>query len=641
METSNQTEGTPTPYGEPPQQDYETGQDALPDDASSWGWQPKPPVTRATTPVENTDADETPYLAPSQPTPAASIPSTSATVPVPLPFPASQPTSSQQFYSPKVQPILRPQPAPAPTATQPLDPAPLYQPVVQTPAPAPAPRPAPAPAPAPTTATAPVSASVAADAPPAVGGTSRRRPILGEESEKAEQLGLTGRAATSYMVSGVRHANKRRNDSLLKLLGLLFLVNLLVIGGFGAWLYNYFVTQVEGRMADFANRPATGGANGSGSASARATFPANAGGATAVEIKQLQDNFEKRFADLKSQLQVAQSRLTEYESTQQQQQTRVNALSSQMASSPGNDASKGTPTEPGAAAVVPGVEFEIPPSSNDLILLKERNRLTSYADEAIATGARVPYDRLWEALEDPRFIKLIHAARAEILRVQNFYLSGSRIESYTIQVGDYFPENASLKDSQLRDEQLIELLEKKENPWQVRMKAANLLGLRRSRAVGDALVRAVKYDPNLDVVKEATFSFEQMSGYRARIFEPASMDAWWTQYNSSPASNSNANGAAPKDATATASTNGPAPKKTAKSSAPAPTPPPAAEPPPAAPVKEMQPELRLPEWDEAQEARDRADKAVSDQQKAREKKDAEKQATAPAAEPAKKKKKSE
>lgn len=444
------------------------------------------------------------------------------------------------------------------------------------------------------------------------------------------------------MVSGVRHANKRRSNSLLKLLGLLFLVNLLIIGSFGAWLYNYFVTQVEGRMADFANRPATSGAPGSGSASARATLPANAGGATAVEIKQLQDNFEKRFSDLKNQLQVAQSRLTEYESAQQQQQTRVNALSSQMAAASGNDGAKGAPAEPAASAVVPGVEFEIPPSANELILLKERNRLTGYADEAIATGAREPYDRLWEALEDPRLIKLIHAARAEILRVQNFYLSGSRIESYTIQVGDYFPDNASLKDSQLRDEQLIELLEKKENPWQVRMKAANLLGLRRSRAVGDALVRAVKYDPNLDVVKEATFSFEQMSGYRARIFEPASMDAWWTQYNSAPGSNSDS--AAPKNATA--STNGATAKKNAKP-APAPTPPPAIEPPPAAPVKEMQPELRLPEWDEEQEARERADKAVADQQKAREKKDAEKQAAAAAAkadtapEPAKKKKKSE
>ncbi|HSI62244.1 MAG TPA: hypothetical protein VLE43_03975, partial [Candidatus Saccharimonadia bacterium] len=427
------------------------------------------------------------------------------------------------------------------------------------------------------------------------------------EPEKAEQLGLPSRATTSYMVTGVRHANKRRSTSLFKLLGLLFLVNLLIIGAFGAWLYNHFVGQVEARMADFSSRPVPSGA--SSSASSRASLTPG-GGATAVEIKQLQNDFDKRLSDLKAQLQAAQSRITETESTQQQQQTRVSALASQMATSTG-EASTRPSGEPVATAVVPGVEMEIPPSENELILLKERNRLTTYADEAIATGAREPYDRLWMSLEDQRLVKLIHAARAEILRVQNFYLSGSRIEAYTIQVGDYFPESASLKDSQLKDEQLIELLEKKDNPWQVRMKAANLLGLRRSRAVGDALVKAVKYDENLDVVKEATFSFEQMTGFRARIFEPASMDAWWIQYNAAP-------GAATKTAAVTAPTS---PKKNNAPPAAIPV-----APPPSS--KEMQPELRLPEWDDEQEARERADKAVADQQKAKDKKTTEKQTEA-------------
>lgn len=572
METSNQIEDSPNPYGEPEPQEQVPPQE----EASSWEWQPKPPATRAAAAAEYTEPMETSFFG--------------------TPPPAAPTQAQDQYYSPKVQPLR-----PAPPQTEPVP----HQMETQA---AYVPTAAPSPAAAPT----------------------RRRPILSEEGERAEELGLGARSTTSYMVSGVRHANKRRTGSLFKLLGLLFLVNLLIMGAGGAWLYNHFVGQVESRMADFSSRPQPAGS----SSSPRGPLPASSGGgASAVEIKQLQDDFDKRFSDLKAQLQAAQSRITQYESAQQQQQTRVNALASQMAT----DAGK-TATQPGgeavAAAVVPGVEIEIPPSENDLILLKERNRLTSYADEAIATGAREPYDRLWEALEDPRLIKLIHASRAEILRVQNFYLSGSRIESYTIQVGDYFPESASLKDSQLKDEQLIELLDTKSHPWQVRMKAANLLGLRRSRAVGDALVRAVKYDPNLDVVKEATFSFEQMSGFRARIFEPASMDAWWTQYNAGPASTS-------KSATAAAGNTNSAPKgsnpKKEKSAA---QPPPA---PPPARAKELQPELRLPEWDEEIEARERADKAVADQQKATEKKDAEKQAAAKAANDEKKaeKKKSE
>lgn len=579
METSNQTEDSPQPYGyeEPPQQ--EQGQELPPQDDASWGWQPTPPVTRATAAFESpeqspqVEGESSDYAAASQP----------------LSFPLPEPAQPQHYYSPKVQPIQRPQPTP----TQPLEQAPAPQPAASPPTP--------------TQRIPHLSAAGNAASP-------RRRAILQEESERAEQLGLSGHAPTSYMVSGVRHANKRRSNSLIKLLGLLFLVNLLIIGACGAWLYNHFVTQVEARMSDFASRPQPNGSL----ATARASLAGNSGGATAVEIKQLQDDFDKRFSDLKAQLQAAQSRITEFESAQQQQQTRVSALASQMANAAG-DAAGGSPTEAVAAAAVPGVESEIAPSANELILLKERNRLTSYADEAIATGAREPYERLWEALEDPRLIKLIHAARAEILRVQNFYLSGTRIESYTIQVGDYYPESASLKDSQLRDEQLIELLDKKENPWQVRMKAANLLGLRRSRAVGDALVRAVKYDPNLDVVKEATFSFEQMSGYRARIFEPASMDAWWTQYNAAPGSTGNA-----KSSTAAADTK--ATRKGPSSAEPAPAPAPA-----PATMREMQPELRLPEWDEEQEARERADKAVAEQRKSSDKKEAEQQAAAKAA----------
>jgi hypothetical protein len=174
-------------------------------------------------------------------------------------------------------------------------------------------------------------------------------------------------------------------------------------------------------------------------------------------------------------------------------------------------------------------------AQSELVLLKERNRLTGYADEAISTGARDPYEKLWEALDDPRLATLVHAARAEILRVQNYYLGGSRIDRFDIPVGTYFPEDAALRDSQLKDDQLMKLLRDQKNPWQVRMKAANLLGSRRTIESGDALAEAVMKDGNLDVVKEATFSFEQITGFRARIFDAASLNDWWKQYRAIPA----------------------------------------------------------------------------------------------------------
>ncbi|WP_075088724.1 hypothetical protein [Verrucomicrobium spinosum] len=83
---------------------------------------------------------------------------------------------------------------------------------------------------------------------------------------------------------------------------------------------------------------------------------------------------------------------------------------------------------------------------------------------------RAPYDRLWEALDDPRLASLVHAARAEILRVQNYYLSGSRLDAYDIPVATYFPDSAALKDSQLKEDELVTLLANPKHPWQVRMK---------------------------------------------------------------------------------------------------------------------------------------------------------------------------
>ena len=78
---------------------------------------------------------------------------------------------------------------------------------------------------------------------------------------------------------------------------------------------------------------------------------------------------------------------------------------------------------------------------------------------------------------------------------------------------------------------MIQLMLDQKQPWQTRVKAAWHLGQRRSTKVGDALVKAIKDDPVLDVVAEATFSFEQMTGYRSKLFEVKPLEAWWSSYN--------------------------------------------------------------------------------------------------------------
>ncbi len=552
METSDQTEDTQASWEVPPPEsgpELQTAGAAAVETAPAWI--PRPPVRRA--------------VMPAPVAPPAAAPATAAVMEpevdepaVATPSPVTAPQIQVRHAAPRVESKSAPAPAPAP--------------------------------PKPATPEAPAAPS--------------RRPLLADETpddEKAEQLGLKPRSSTSYMVSGVRHGNKRRSAGLFKLLALLFLVNLLIMGALGAWLYNFFVGRVEERMADYGSRAMQGAATTPGHAPAGGAPPgASAGnssspaGASSTESKQALADLERRLADVKAQLQAAQTRLSETEAAQQQQLSRLNTLATQVANATtAGESSRPRETVAPALAPGPGSEPAAPLTDNEMVILKERNRLTDYADEAIATGAREPYERLWKALDDPRLVKLVHAARAEILRVQNFYLSGSRIDSYTIQVGDYFPESSALKDSQLKDEQLIELLQAVKNPWQVRMKAANLLGTRRSKSVGDALLGAVKNDENLDVVKEATFSFEQMTGFRARIFEPASMEAWWSQYNATPAASPRKPGSQ-AEPPALPQEPPPVPSPT-PAATPKPAPAPAA---PAEPEPMPQPTLRVPEPDD-------------------------------------------
>lgn len=404
--------------------------------------------------------------------------------------------------------------------------------------------------------------------------TKRRRPLLSEDADmgSGSDPGVepASMAPISYMVSSSRPVNQRRSARTGKLVGLAFLANLLILAAFGAWNYNHFANELETRLADaLASQPSRPfpstvhpGLPAADTASpelskldqqlrtaqARLAEAEEQNQVHAAQLKELaravknsearqvkaataepdptsspkkdtaQAALAKADEDLKAQLQAAQKRLAEAEQKNQQQAKRLDELSAAVA-------------DISAAKQALATDAAVTPTQSELVLLKERNRLTAYADEAIATGERLPYERLWEALDDPRLSTLVHAIRTEILRVQHFYLSGSRLERFVIPVATYFPESASLKDSQLSEQQLIALLSNHKNPWEVRMKAANILGGRPSKPVGDALVKAVEIDPNLDVVKEATFSFEQMTRFRGKLFEPAPLIAWWKEFN--------------------------------------------------------------------------------------------------------------
>jgi hypothetical protein len=355
------------------------------------------------------------------------------------------------------------------------------------------------------TATSPNSTKLAGKAQE----TDARPASSRDEHDKALQLGLgIGQRDGAGSAASARNPNFRR-PHVGRMVALTLLVNLLTLAGAGYWLHRHLMSEIEMRHRHSSVAPP----------------------ATVVPSPALGTPDTSDVVRLNSDMARLLQRLNEIEERSQAQNARVDELSRALTEARKSLAVKSTPSTRQTPAVV---DSSLPPTQSELVLLKERNRLTGFADECIATGAREPYTRLWEAMDDPRLAHLVHAARSEILRVQNFYLSGSRLERYDIPVATYFPEDSALKDSQLKESQLIELLQGKKHPWEVRVKAAFLLGTRRSIEVGDALVKAVKHDDNLDVVKEATFSFEQMTGYRARIFDAESMEGWWMKYKATP-----------------------------------------------------------------------------------------------------------
>jgi hypothetical protein len=185
--------------------------------------------------------------------------------------------------------------------------------------------------------------------------------------------------------------------------------------------------------------------------------------------------------------------------------------------------------------------FDPPASvgSAELRLIKERNRLTAYADEAISTGLRRPLRLIIDAMRDPERANLYHAGQAEYYRIMGHFQLLNRIDpAYKLPVAELFPKEKIRDEADLNSSQLISLLGDIEKPWQVRLRSAFLLGGRRTPEVGDALVKALVNDPSLDVAKEAQLSFEQNVGRHFLLFDVEGVQTWWkTQRAVLPAAN--------------------------------------------------------------------------------------------------------
>ena len=190
----------------------------------------------------------------------------------------------------------------------------------------------------------------------------------------------------------------------------------------------------------------------------------------------------------------------------------------------------GEKTKMGAsdAAAVASMLPSVSPSTSELILLKERNRLSEYADKAIAIGSRDDLQAIVDAMFDPAMKHLNHACQAEFKRVQNYYEYSISIDpGFTLPIQDLFKDGSIRAEADITHAQLTGLLQDFKQPWEFRLRSAFLLRASTDKSTNEILLKALKEDPSLDVAKQAQTTFEKRVGRKFRLFDLPTIEAWW------------------------------------------------------------------------------------------------------------------
>lgn len=243
-------------------------------------------------------------------------------------------------------------------------------------------------------------------------------------------------------------------------------------------------------------------------------------------------NLESNLNRAESQIAALQKQLNalveEKKSTKEQLQEMTDRLAVVLKQSsfvPSGPTTKiGTSDAAEVASMLPSVS----PSTSELILLKERNRLIEYADKAIAIGSRDDLQAIVDAMLDPAMKHLNHACRAEFKRVQNYYEYSISIDpGFTLPVEDLFKDDSIRAEADITPAQLTGLLQDSKQPWEFRLRSAFLLRASTDKNTNETLLKAIKEDPSLDVAKQAQTTFEKRVGRKFRLFDLPTIEAWW------------------------------------------------------------------------------------------------------------------
>jgi len=242
-------------------------------------------------------------------------------------------------------------------------------------------------------------------------------------------------------------------------------------------------------------------------------------------LKVALDQARAQISTLQRQLDAQGEERTKTQSRLQEMADRMALIIQQSSFTPAGEAARVSTSDASqVAAMLPSVT----PATGELILIKERNRLTAYADKAIATGERQSLQAIVDAMMDPAMKHLIHAAQAEFKRVQAYYDMGISIDpGYTLPVRDLFKDRPVTREADLTPAQLHTLMQDLKQPWEARLRATYLLRASTEPDTNTLLLKVLQDDPMLDVAKQAQITFENRVGRKFRLFDIPAIQAWW------------------------------------------------------------------------------------------------------------------
>lgn len=241
---------------------------------------------------------------------------------------------------------------------------------------------------------------------------------------------------------------------------------------------------------------------------------------------------EERLSRANDQISTLQKQIDTQSGERERTQARLQEMADRMALVikqnafvPTADAAHASAAD---AAQVAAMMPSVSPSTSELILLKERNRLTDYADRAIATGQRDALQAIVSSMFDPAMKHLRNACEAEFRRVQNYYEFSISIDpGYTLPLLELFKDGSVRAEADLTPAQLTKIMQDETQIWENRLRSAYLLRASTDKETNAALLKSLKEDPSLDVAKQAQTTFEKRVGRKFRLFDIPTIDGWW------------------------------------------------------------------------------------------------------------------